>query len=146
MVVRNRLVALTSLFFGLPKQSKNPIPRRRRLEVEEFEPRLTMSAAPVTPPAWLNVTPVSSTVANLNWQDVNSEDGYRIFYWTGSGVAQVGSVGANAPRFPATGLHPGRPEWFFVEAFNGSSVGDSYWQSVTMPVARVSAPAWLNVS
>ncbi len=98
--------------------------------------------ASVTAPAWFNAVAVSSTQVTLSWGDVANETGYRIYRNEGTLLAQVG---ANTTSYQATGLTGGQWYAFRVEPFNAASSASTGWQSVVMPVERVTAPGWLQV-
>jgi hypothetical protein len=110
---------------------------------------LTTPSAPQT--LWaphLTATALSSTSVQLNWTGVWGAQGYRVYWSSGSQVYLLGTVNAFTTSVTITGLQPGTASSFLIEAYSGTSIGDSSWVSVTTPAARAGdlASLWSALS
>ncbi len=108
----------------------------------------TGAAAPIAP-SQLTTNPITPTRINLNWSDnSNNETGFRIERKTGANGswAQVGTSGANAPRFWDSGLAPSTTYFYRVYAYNGTgSSSPSNEASGTTP-SQTSCSSGLSVN
>ena len=91
---------------------------------------LTMSAATLTAPQ-VGVTGVTRTTANLGWNAVSGAQGYRIYWLNGNQKILLGTASSTSTFVQIAGMTANSTYKFMVEAYNGSSVADSTWVSVT---------------
>jgi titin len=101
------------------------------------------TAAPPTTPGSLTATALSGTQVRLNWADSSGEDGYHVFQWTGNSWMNVGSLGANATSFVASGLTPGRTYYFYVDAYNAAGASAAHFVSA-MTASPPAAPSYFS--
>lgn len=92
-------------------------------------------------PQNVSVVDLTSTSVKLSWSAVAGTQGYRIFEVNGSQSSLLGSVGSTMTSVNVTGLTAGSTVSFKVEAFSGSSVGDSQVVTITLPTNQLQAPA-----
>jgi subtilase family serine protease len=78
-------------------------------------------------------TAASTTAAQLSWGAVTGAQGYRVYIWSGGQAVLLGTVSASTTNVRVTQLSPGHTYQFLVEAYNGATVADSSWVTVTMP-------------
>jgi hypothetical protein len=76
----------------------------------------------------------SSTTAVLSWNAVSGAQGYRIYIWNGYQAVLLGTFNSATTSVQVTNLTPGTTAQFVVEAYNNTSVADSSWISVTLPL------------
>lgn len=81
----------------------------------------------------LTIMALNSSNVLLNWNTISGAQGYRIFVMIGNQAVLLGIVSARYTNVIVTGLPPGQPTKFMVEAFNSTSIGDSAWVTVTTP-------------
>jgi hypothetical protein len=100
-------------------------------------------AVPQSPAApQVTITTIASNTVQLSWGSVSGAQGYRIYWWNGTQAVLLGTVGASATSVRVTGLTGGMTARFMVESFNGSSVADSAWATITT-ASRARNP-WSN--
>ncbi|WP_197451620.1 fibronectin type III domain-containing protein [Rosistilla oblonga] len=88
-----------------------------------------------TVPGNFTLTAMSSTSAQLQWEDSESETSYEIYRWTAAtGTVLLATIPANSTSYLATGLTPGGREQFHVKAVNGTESARTEWQILTMPL------------
>lgn len=90
----------------------------------------TTSNALLQPPnGTLNLvaTEISSTDINLEWNDIEGEDGYRIFSKLPNDTTwqELGSVSANQTSAPIRDSQPRTTYQFYVQAYNEAGVNNS---------------------
>lgn len=90
------------------------------------------------PSPTLQVSAVSSTVAQLKWNLVSGAAGYNVYLMNGGSQDYLGTVSASTSSVNVTGLQAGSTDSFMVEAANqAGAVGDSAVVSVTLPAPVV---------
>jgi hypothetical protein len=94
---------------------------------------LPASATKLTAPQLTGYT-TSSTTAHLSWNAVTGATGYRLYMWNGYTAVLLGTFNSSTTSVNVTNLAPGGLSQFLVEAYNSTSVADSSWLSLTMPV------------
>jgi hypothetical protein len=109
-------------------------------------PTPTPTPTPSLTAPTVQVSAVSSTVAQLSWNAVDGAQGYNVYQVLGGQNVYLGTVNSSTTAVQVTGLRPGVTESFMVEAYNNNDtppVADSSVVSVTMPspvVQSVTAP------
>ena len=93
----------------------------------------TLTPPPTLTAPQVTTTVLSSTSALLSWNTVSGAQGYRIYWLNGNQQVLLGTVGSSATGVQIVGLTPGSTAKFMVEAFNGITIADSVWVSVTTP-------------
>ncbi|MGH7140509.1 MAG: fibronectin type III domain-containing protein [Pirellulales bacterium] len=90
------------------------------------------------PSPTLQVSAVSSTVAQLKWNLVSGAAGYNVYLMNGGSQQYLGTVSASTSSVDVTGLKAGSTDSFMVEAANqAGAIGDSAIVSVTLPAPVV---------
>jgi len=112
-------------------------------------------------PSWINLEATGPTQVQLEWSDVEGENGYDIYAFShptngpivpgtsGFNVAPaftwsfLAAVGADETQCAVSDLAPGNTHYFYIEARYDNGVARSALRSVTTP-ALVS-PNWINL-
>jgi len=76
----------------------------------------------------------SSTTAHLSWNAVSGAKGYRLYMWNGYTAVLLGSFNSATTSVNVTNLAPGTTSQFLIEAYNSTSVADSNWLNLIMPL------------
>ena len=85
----------------------------------------------------LTATPQSSTVINLQWNDIAGEDGYHVFMGVSGtpGFWKLGTLPADLTSEPITALQSGTEYKFYIQAFNDAGNLESNVATVsTLPL------------
>ena len=110
---------------------------------------VTEPIPPITP-SGAHVTRASTTELDLAWNDnSNNEDGYRIFRRSGSGAyTLVASLLPNTTSYQDTGLSPGTPYDYHIQAYNVAGYADfsglSTWTLASAPTNVAAAGGTLQ--
>ena len=112
--------------------------------------RVIVAVAPAAPTA-LTSTAATSTTVNLSWTDnSDNETGFQIFSVAANGTrTSLGTVGAGATSFVATGLTAATAYTFQVDAVNnvGGTASESFTTSTpALPLAPATASFILSTS
>lgn len=101
----------------------------------------TRGVAPLVAPS-VSIAPVSDSSISLWWNDVASEQGYRVQRWNAESGTWVvlANLGANSTGYTDTGLAGSTGYTYKVTAFNGSRTVDSDATSATTLVPQPTAP------
>jgi subtilase family serine protease len=89
----------------------------------------------------VTATATSATTAQLTWNAVSNATGYRIYMWNGYRSVLLGTVGSSTTSVQISNLTSGVKYQFLVEAYNSTSVADSAWISLTLPLTSKSVTA-----
>lgn len=102
------------------------------------------STTAITAPTGLKANTVNASTIGLSWKDSVSETGYRVYRWDGNNANSpvlIATLAANVTGYQATGLLPGKTYWFYVQAFNVTTVANSTWaQATTVAALPLQAP------
>ncbi len=93
-------------------------------------------------PSSLTATTASTSQINLAWADNSSnESGFKVERSTssGSGFAEIGTVGANVKTYSSTGLASGTTYYYRVRAYNAS--GNSGYSNTANATTKDTIPA-----
>jgi len=109
---------------------------------------ITINPAPPSAPPNFVATSSSTNQINLSWNDVVSEDGYKIESSSdgGTNYSLLTTLGANITSYSNTGLSPGSTRYYRVWAYNilGDSVKAGPVNTTTIPDIPTSLVANLN--
>lgn len=97
--------------------------------------------SPLTAPTATS-TALSATQVSLSWNSVAGAEGYRIFMWDGARSVLLGTVGASTTSVRVSNLTGGSTVSFLIQAYQGVTVADSNWTTVTTPVPRTWSIWW----
>lgn len=103
------------------------------------------TAPPLAAPQNVTARASSTTSVALSWSSVSGAQGYRVYGRDNNNQPVVLLTISNSRTTRATisGLKSGTVYQYMIEAFKGSSVGDSGWVSVTTKGPRQADPAIL---
>jgi hypothetical protein len=101
----------------------------------------TTSTAPPAAPTNLTAAVAGATAVDLAWTDhANNEEGFKIerSLTSGSGFAEIATVGANITSYPDSGLTTGTTYYYRVRAYNagGNSAYSNEASATPMPIGN----------
>ena len=110
----------------------------------------TQTASPPARAGDFSTEAVSDEQIDLLWDDVNGEEGYRVYQWQGSGVL-IATLPADSTGYSVSSLSPDTGYWFSVEAFNSAGSSFTHWTAgrtldTPPPTSRPTSPEPLSLA
>jgi N-acetylmuramoyl-L-alanine amidase len=90
---------------------------------------ITTPVMNVAAPAWIGAQGISDSVIQVQWANVDGEEGYRVWMFDNGQLMLVAVVGANTTSYSVGGLMANQTYFFQAEAFNAQSNAFSFWTS-----------------